>query len=115
MASYYQFSNTSSFFSELHFEHHLNGLLSNKIPLLQKLNWNLVYGTNALYINPGTKYAEAFAGLENILKFLRVDFIAGFQNGYKPTYTYRIGFDGLLGSSINSLRFSKRRRVVSNW
>jgi hypothetical protein len=115
LASYYQFSNTSSFFSELHFEHHLNGLLTNKIPVLQKLNWNLVYGTNALYVNPGTKYAEAFAGLENIFKFLRVDFVAGFQNGYKPTYTYRVGFDGLLGSSINSLRFSKRKKVINDW
>jgi len=115
LASYYQFSNTSSFFTELHFEHHLNGLITNKIPGLKRLNWNLVYGTNALYVNPNTKYAEAFAGLENIFKFLRVDFVAGFQNGYKPTFTYRVGFDGLLGSTVNSMRFSKRRRVISNW
>ena len=115
LASYYQFSNTSSFFAELHFEHHLNGLLTNKIPLFKKLNWNFVDGTNALYINPHTQYAEVFAGLENIFKFLRVDFVTGLQNGYKPTYTYRVGFDGLLGSSINSLRFSKRKRVISNW
>ncbi len=115
LASYYQFSNTSSFFTELHFEHHLNGLLTNKIPLLKKLNWNLVYGTNALYVNPSTKYAEAFGGLENIFKFLRVDFVAGFQNGFKPTYTYRVGFDGLLAPAINSQRFSKRKRVISEW
>jgi hypothetical protein len=115
LASYYQFSNTSSFFTELHFEHHLNGLLTNKIPLLKKLNWNFVYGTNALYINAHTKYAEAFAGFENIFKLLRVDFVAAFQNGYKPTYTYRVGFDGLLGSTINSMRFSKRKNVISNW
>lgn len=115
LASYYQFSNASSFFTELHFEHHLNGLLTNKLPVLKKLNWNLVYGTNALYINPNSKYAEIFAGLENIFKILRFDLVAGFQNGYKPNFTYRIGFDGLLGSSINSLRFNKRKRVISNW
>jgi len=115
LASYYQFSNTSSFYSELHFEHHLNGLLTNKIPVLKTLNWNLVYGTNALYINPDVKYAEAFAGLENIFKFLRFDVVAGFQNGYKPNFTYRIGFDGLLGSAVNSMRFSKRKKVISEW
>ena len=42
LAPYYGFSNTSSFFAELHFEHHLNGLLTNKIPLFKKLNWNFV-------------------------------------------------------------------------
>ncbi len=115
LPSYYQFSNTSSFFTELHFEHHLNGLITNKIPGLKKLNWNLVYGTNALYVNSNTKYAEAFAGLENIFKLLRIDFVAGFQNGYKPTFTYRVGFDGLLGSTVNSMRFSKRRKVINEW
>jgi Family of unknown function (DUF5686)/CarboxypepD_reg-like domain len=115
LASYYQFSNTSSFYTELHFEHHLNGLLTNKIPVIKKLNWNLEYGTNDLYINPTTKYAEVFAGFENIFKFLRVDFIIGFQNGYKPKYSYSIGFDGLLGSAINSQRFSKRKQVISDW
>ena len=114
-ASYYQFSNTSPFFSELHFEHHFNGLLTNKIPLLQQLNWNFVYGTNALYVNPATQYAEVFGGLENIFKFLRVDFVAGLENGHKPQYTYRIGFDGLLGSAINSQNAGKRRKVINDW
>src|SRR5437763_15583174 len=39
LAGYYQFSNTSNFYSELHLEHHLNGLLTNKIPLFKKWNW----------------------------------------------------------------------------
>ena len=115
LARYYMFSNTSSFYAELHFEHHLNGLLTNKVPLLKKLNWHLVDGTNALYINPNRKYAEVFAGLENIFKLLRFDVVAGFQNGFKPVYTYRIGFDGLLGSAINSRRFSKNKKVIDEW
>lgn len=115
LASYYQFSTASSFFTELHFEHHANGLITNKIPLLKQLNWNLVEGTNALYINPQTKYAEVFAGLENIFKIFRVDFVAGFQNGYRPRYTYRVGFDGLLGASVNALRFSNRKKVINDW
>ena len=110
LASYYGFSNTSSIFAELHIEHHFNGLLTNKIPLFKKLNWNLVYGTNALYINPGTQYAEVFAGLENIFKLFRFDVVEGFQNGQKPIYTYRIGFDGLLGSALNLKRFGKSKK-----
>ncbi len=115
LASYYAFSNTSSFFAELHLEHHLNGLLTNKIPLFKKLNWNLVVGTNALYINPNTKYAEVFAGIENIFKLLRVDFVGGFQNGYKPGYTFRVGFDGLLGAAVNATRFSKNQKIINDW
>ncbi|MEO8414035.1 MAG: DUF5686 and carboxypeptidase regulatory-like domain-containing protein [Ginsengibacter sp.] len=115
LAPYYGFSNTSSFYTELHFEHHLNGLLTNKIPLFRKLNWYLVDGTNALYIDPATKYAEVFVGLENIFKLLRIDVVAGFQNSRQPVYTYRLGFDGLLGSSINSMRFSKRKKVINEW
>jgi hypothetical protein len=115
LASYYEFSNTSSFFTELHFEHHSNGLLTNKIPLFKKLNWNLVEGVNALYINPQTKYAEVFAGFENIFKIARIDFVAGFQNGFKPVYTYRIGFGGLLGDALNAQRFKKSSRIINNW
>ena len=114
-ASYYQFSTTSSFFSEVHFEHHLNGLLTNKIPLFKKLNWNLVYGTNALHINPKVNYAEVFIGLENIFKLFRFDVLASYQNGYLPQYTYRIGFDGLLGESINAMRFSKKKKIINDY
>jgi hypothetical protein len=115
LAPYYGFSNTSSFFAELHVEHHFNGLLTNKIPLFKKLNWNFVYGTNALYINSNTQYAEVFVGLENIFKLLRFDVVGGFQNDHTPNYSYRIGFDGLLGSAINLQRFGKRKKVLNEW
>ena len=100
--SYYANSTTASFFSSLFFEHHFNGLLTNKIPLFKKLNWHLVDGANALYINSKTPYAEVFVGLENIFKVLRVDFIAGLQNGYKPNFDIKIGAGGLIGGSVTS-------------
>jgi hypothetical protein len=37
---YYSAYTTGSFFAIAHLEHHLNGLLTNKIPLFKKLNWN---------------------------------------------------------------------------
>ena len=114
-ADYYQFSNDSPFYTELHFEHHSNGLLSNKLPLLKKWNWNFVEGANALYINPSTKYAETFIGLENIFKIFRVDMVVDFQNGYKPVYTYRIGFDGLLAAPFNYERFKRTQKIIDVW
>jgi hypothetical protein len=114
LPGYYTFSNAAPFYAELHLEHHSNGLLTNKIPLFKKLNWNLVEGTNALYINPNTKYAEAFVGLENILKIFRVDFVGGYQNGMKPVYTFRIGYGGLLGDALNE-RLFKKSKVISEW
>lgn len=114
-ATYYQFSNASSFYSELHFEHHANGLISNKIPLLKKWNWNFVEGANALYINPKTKYGEAFIGLENIFKIFRIDLVVDFQNGYRPVYTYRIGFGGLLAAPFNYQRFNRTEKIIDVW
>src|SRR5690606_39515031 len=61
-------------------EHHFNGLLTNKIPLLNQLKWNLVAGANAFYVNSDNNYVEVFAGLENIFKLIRVDVIAGYQS-----------------------------------
>ncbi|HSV12305.1 MAG TPA: DUF5686 family protein, partial [Hanamia sp.] len=115
IASDYQFSNTSPFYTEFLFEHHSNGLITNKIPLFKKLNWNLVEGTNALYINPNTKYAEVFVGLENIFKIFRIDFVSGFQNGFKPVYTYRVGFGGLLGAPFNAQRFKRTEKIINVW
>lgn len=114
-ATTYQFSNQSKFYTAVFFEHHANGLLTNKIPLLRKLNWNLVEGINLLYINPNTRYAEVFIGLENIFKIMRVDLVAAIRNGYYPGWNIRFGFAGLLGDSINSSRFVKRKKIIDEW
>lgn len=100
MAPYYSNSTTASFYTEAHIEHHFNGLLTNKIPLFKKLNWNLVAGANAFRVNTHNYYVEYFAGLENIGKVLRVDVVNGYLNGQAGTVGVRIGFGGLLGSSL---------------
>jgi len=115
LASTYQFSNISNFYFEFLFEHHSNGLITNKIPGFKKLKWNLVEGANALYINPNTRYSEVFVGLENIFKLFRIDAVAGFQNGFKPVYTYRIGFGGLLGDAFNAQRFKRTEKIIDVW
>jgi hypothetical protein len=79
-------------------QHHFNGLLFNRVPLIKKLNIrevigaNLVYGTlsrkniifneNNIYtVMNNTPYAEISAGIENILDVIRIDYI------YRLTYT----------------------------
>ena len=100
LAPYYQYSTTAGFYAIGHVEHHFNGLLTNKIPLFRKLNWNLVAGSNAFYVNNKNNYVEVFGGLENILKIFRVDFVAGYQANGKVNTGVRIGGGGLLGGSI---------------
>ena len=86
LAPYYLYSNTASFNLSAHAEYHLNGLLTNKIPGFRKLNWFFVVGGNSLHVNKGADYYEAFFGIENIFKVLRVDFIQGYtKNGGLPS------------------------------
>ncbi|MEJ7610922.1 MAG: DUF5686 and carboxypeptidase regulatory-like domain-containing protein [Ferruginibacter sp.] len=100
LASYFANSTVASFYSIGHLEHHFNGLLTNKIPLFRKLNWNFVAGSNAFYVNKDNHYVELFAGLENILKIFRVDAVVSYDNTDRTFSGIRIGAGGLLGSSI---------------
>jgi hypothetical protein len=111
LASYYGNSTTEKFFSFAHIEHHFNGLLTNKIPLFKRLNWNLVGGGNAFYVNKNNNYAEVFVGLENIFKLLRVDFVAGYANGQRALTGIRIGMGGIIGGSVKVDRSGKSMSI----
>ncbi|MDP4262106.1 MAG: DUF5686 and carboxypeptidase regulatory-like domain-containing protein [Bacteroidota bacterium] len=101
LAPYYRYSNDERFYVLAHAEHHFNGLLTNKIPLLNKLKWNLVVGSNTFYINGNNYYAEVFAGIENIFKLFRVDFVNAYQPGTGNQFGVRVGFGGLLGGKMS--------------
>jgi hypothetical protein len=64
------------------------------------LNWNLVAGTNAFYVNGNNNYVEIFGGLENIFKLFRVDVVGSYLNGKNGQVAVRIGLGGLLGGKI---------------
>ena len=100
--SYYGNSTTAAFYAFGHVEHHFNGLLTNKIPLFRRLNWHLLAGSNAFYVNKTNHDIEVFAGLENIFKIFRVDVVAAYVNNAAPITAIRIGFGGVLGSSMQS-------------
>ena len=69
-------------------------------PKTRQLNWNLVAGSNAFYVNKSNHFVEGFVGLENILKLFRVDYVVGYSNNQRITGEVRIGAGGLLGSSV---------------
>jgi hypothetical protein len=104
LAPYYANSTTAAFYATGHLEHHFNGFLTNKIPLFRRLNWYLVGGSNAFYVNRDNSYVEIFGGLENILKVLRIDLVGSYLNGRYGQTGIRIGFGGLLGGGIRSGR-----------
>jgi len=97
LVSPYFLSNASRFYSHLFFEHHFNGLITNKIPGIRKLKWNLVAGTNALFFAPRRHYIETFVGLENIFRIFRVDFIYGMEDNGRTRQGFpRLGFSSAL-------------------
>lgn len=104
LAPYYRYSNTENLYGVVHVEHHLNGLFTNKIPLFNKLKWNLVVGSNTFYVNLDNYYVEAFAGLENIFKLFRVDFVSAYQAQPGHNFGVRIGFGGIIGGAVQSGR-----------
>lgn len=108
LAEYYANSTVSSFYSFAHVEHHFNGFLTNKIPLFNRLNWNLVAGGNAFYVNNSSNYIELFFGLENILKVFRIDFVGAYANGRKGVNGIRVGISGILGNSIRANNRDRR-------
>lgn len=100
VAPYYANSTTASFYATGHLEHHFNGFLTNKIPLFKRLNWHLVGGSNAFWVNSDNNYVEVFGGLENIFKIARVDVVASYLNGKQGYVGFRIGLGGLLGGAV---------------
>ena len=95
-------SNTASFIMETHVEHHFNGLITNKIPVIKKLKWNLLTGANAYYISDKDNYVECFIGLENIFKLFRLDFVSAYKNGSFTRSSFVLGAGGLLGAAVNN-------------
>ena len=80
LMDYYSNSTTEPFI-EGHYEHHFDGFIMNKFPLLRQLKLQLVGGSNAMYINETQNYIEVFGGIENIFKVGRIDFVTGLNAG----------------------------------
>ena len=83
----YYTSSTNDAYLETHAEHDFNGFLLGKVPLLNKLNFNLVVGAHLLTIPDFKPYQEYTVGIDNIgwgkWRFLRVDYVRSYQSGFQ--------------------------------
>lgn len=63
---------TQSFFAELHYIHHFNGAILNKIPFMKKTGIKSLMGGGLIYLpEHNFFYTEAFFGVERIFKIFR--------------------------------------------
>ncbi|RZL07620.1 MAG: hypothetical protein EOO62_16780 [Hymenobacter sp.] len=90
LLDYYQYSTRASYF-EGHFNHHFNGFIFNRLPLLRALKWQEVISLNYLHTNQIGHYLELGAGVEHIFKIMRVDFYTGLQSGERVGTGLRVG------------------------
>ncbi|GAB3743516.1 hypothetical protein GCM10027594_22670 [Hymenobacter agri] len=91
LLDYYRFS-TNNTYLEAHFDHHFNGFIFNKVPLFRKLKWQEVASFNYLHTAQAGHYVELGAGVEHILKVLRVDFYTALQSGQRLGTGLRVGY-----------------------
>ena len=97
LTPYYRYSNTESIYGEAHIEYNMQGLLTNKIPLLRQARWFLLLGNNTFYAKQNNYYTEAFVGIDNLgwklVRFLRVDFVYSWDASGESHYGFRIGIN----------------------
>lgn len=91
---YYAFSGQHRLFGAFHAEYRMNGLFTNKIPVIRKYNLRLVTGINMIWYSK-LNYEEVFIGVDNIAKLCRVDYVRGFGIGGNANNGIRIGIRGL--------------------
>jgi hypothetical protein len=84
---YYKYS-TEFWFFEAHAEHHFNGFIFNKIPLLKKARIQEVVGGHVLFNDKMDQYYEINFGIEKILQILRFDYVLS----YGPYGKFNQGF-----------------------
>ncbi|MBS1638224.1 MAG: carboxypeptidase-like regulatory domain-containing protein [Bacteroidetes bacterium] len=91
---YYTYS-TNKWYAEAHAEHHFNGFIFNKIPLLKKTRMQEVVGGHALFNDKANQYYEVNFGIEHILQIIRVDYVLGYgpQNAFHQGFVIGLGLD----------------------
>ena len=78
---------TNDSYFETHIEHNDKGYIMNKIPLLNKLQSQLVLGFHNLAVPTQKPYQEFTIGLDNLgygkFRLFRLDYVRSYQNGYQ--------------------------------
>ncbi|MDX2188464.1 MAG: DUF5686 and carboxypeptidase regulatory-like domain-containing protein [Bacteroidota bacterium] len=90
LLDYYRYS-TNTYFLEAHWEHHLNGYITNAIPLFKKLKWQMINSVNYLYTPQIGNYAEFGIGFEHIFQYFRADYFISKGDQIPFSYGVRVG------------------------
>ncbi len=89
---YYTYS-ADKWFVESHAEHHFNGFIVNKIPVVKKLPIQEVAGFHLLMSNKLEQYYEINFGIENIFNAIRLDYVLGYGINKKISSGFTIGIN----------------------
>jgi uncharacterized membrane protein len=87
----YYVASTQKTYYEAHLEHHFEGFLFNKIPGFRKLRFQEVLGVHFLFNEDYRDWVEIAAGIENILRVGRIDFVTGISRNHPTRFGVRIG------------------------
>lgn len=83
---YYEFF-TNDRYAEAHVEHNFRGAVLGKIPLINKLNFNLVLGAKTLTMPGRNPYSEFVIGFDNVgfgkWRVLRIDYVKSYNAGIR--------------------------------
>lgn len=88
---YYTYS-TNRYYAEAHAEHHFNGFIFNKLPLIKRTKIQEVAGFHFLSNDKLANYYELNFGIENIFKVMRFDYVLAYGIGGKVSNGFVVGF-----------------------
>ena len=91
---YYTYS-TKNWYAEGHAEHHFNGFIFNKIPLLKKYRIQEVVGGHILFNDKLDQYYEVNFGIEHIFQIIRLDYVLeyGPKGAFNQGFVIGLGLD----------------------
>ncbi len=87
----YYFYSTEGDYYTAYYEHHFNGFIFNKLPLIRKTKIQAVAGVNFLYTDASKSYFEFGLGIEHIFKIVRVDVFTNLLDGKRQDTGVRLG------------------------
>ena len=66
---------------------------------------------SSFFVNTTNNYVEAFIGIENIFKIIRLDYVVGYNNGKTGLNGFRLGLGGVIGGGIKMSNTGRNRSV----
>lgn len=90
LLDYYRYSTTKPWL-QAHYNHHFNGFIINKLPLIKKSKVQTVVSAHYLKTQSLDNYLELAFGIEHILKVGRLDYTFGIVEGQDYMHGIRFG------------------------